>query len=409
MAGLSRRGGDTDGAVGDLRGWLERHGAMSPPQALRLVAQLCAELGAAHKQGLVHGAVEPGSVLLHTGRDGTLVGRLRDATTDVGEVPGYPAPERHHDPTATSRGDIYSMGCVLWACLTGAPPSPRADPHELRLADGRPVPDQLAALLEGMLRDDPVERFSSLAEIGREADWIADRLHPGPEPLAASPSSTSWKNVGIVGVVGLALLAIAVGGYVVTSVGRESAAPPAEAAPVEPMSSSPAPVPAPSPSAVVQKKKTFSCWNGRTVKSRKKCREPHGTRGVYWVFPLLDGQNCRPRMSDPTPGRRMLLECYFYGRQVRMDVSLWRDVSTGMANYSARLGEPTGTGGSSEKYAWDGRIGRRGYRHLTAYLWTSHAYSVAVYATRPVLGAAVRKSGYASPVPDDRYYGSPTD
>ena len=105
----------------------------------------------------------------------------------------------------------------------------------------------------------------------------------------------------------------------------------------------------------------------------------------------------------------MLLECYFYGRQVRMDVSLWRDVSTGMANYSARLGEPTGTGGSSEKYAWDGRIGRRGYRHLTAYLWTSHAYSVAVYATRPVLGAAVRKSGYASPVPDDRYYGSPTD
>ena len=60
-----------------------------------------------------------------------------------------------------------------------------------------------------MLRDDPAERFSSLAEIGREAEWIADRLYPGPEPLAASPSSTSWKNVGIVGVVGLALLAIA--------------------------------------------------------------------------------------------------------------------------------------------------------------------------------------------------------
>ena len=176
MAGLSRRGGDTDGSVGALRGWLARYGAMSPPQALRLVAQLCAELGAAHKQGLVHGAVDPGCVLLHTGRDGTLVGHLRDATGDVGQVRGYTAPERHHEPTVTSRGDVYAMGCVLWACLTGVPPPAGAHPHELRLADGRPAPDQLEALLEGMLRNDPVDRFSSLAEIGREAEWIADRL-----------------------------------------------------------------------------------------------------------------------------------------------------------------------------------------------------------------------------------------
>ena len=193
-----------------------------------------------------------------------------------------------------------------------------------------------------------------------------------------------------------------------TSVGRESADPPAAAAPVEPVSSSPAPVPAPSPSAVVQKKRTFTCWNGRTVKSRKKCREPHGTRGVYWVFPLLDGQNCRPRMSDSTPGRRMLLECYFYGRQVRMDVSLWRDVSTGVANYSARLGEPTGAGGSAEKYAWDGRMaaGPPAPDGLSVDLARLQRRGLSPPGR---CSAAVRKSGYASPVPDDRYYGPPTD
>lgn len=387
---------------------------MPPPQALRLVAQLCAQLASSHKQGQVHGAIDPGSVLLGTAPDGSVVGHLADPATVGGEVPGYAAPERLHDPAATSRGDVYSLGCVLWACLTGAPPYSSSGDHVLHLAGGEPAPPELDALLEGMLRTDPADRFSSTGEIGREAAWIADRLEEsGPAPAAptsssATTSTSSWKNIGMVGLVGLALLAIAVGGDTAAKVGDSPAEPAAEAAPVETPSSSPAPVTPPPPAPVV-KKKTFTCWNGRTVKSRKKCHEPHGARGIYWVFPLLDGQNCRPRMSDPTPGRRMLLECYFYGRQVRLDVSLWRDVSSGVANYSARLGQPGDAGGSSANYEWDGRIGRRGYRHLTAYLWNPHAYSVAIYATRPVLGAAVRKSGYSSPIPNDRYYGSPTE
>jgi hypothetical protein len=405
---LPRTGG---GRPGDLRGWLEQYGAMPAPQALRLVAQLCAELGAAHKQGLIHGAVEPGNVLLRTAADGTLVGHLRDARVAgvaVSDAPGYLAPERHRDPAPTSRSDIYSMGCVLWACLTGSPPYSGAD-HRLRLVDGGPVPPELESLLEGMLRQEPDDRYSSAAEIGREATSIADRLDPPPstpEAPFATASTSSWKNFGMVGVVGLALLAIAVGGYAVVNLDDKPGEAPAEAAPVDVVSSSPAPVITPTPTPVAKEKKTFTCWDGHVRKSRKKCREPHGVRGIYWVFPLLDGQNCRPRNSDPTPGRRMLVECYFYGQQVRLDVSLWRDVATGASNYNARLGHPSDSGG---KYRWDGRVSRHGYKHLTAYLWTKHAYSVAVYATRPVLGRAVEKSGYTSPVPDRRYYGSPND
>jgi len=212
----------------------------------------------------------------------------------------------------------------------------------------------------------------------------------------------------MVGVVGLALLAVAAGGYTIVNVVDDPAGAPAEAAPAAPVSGSPAPVAAPATTAVVQKK-TFTCWTGRTVKSRKKCREPHGARGVYWLFPLLKGQNCRPRTGDATPGRHTLMECYFEGRQVRLEVSLWRDVPAAEALYGAQLGPPTDTVESTAKYAWDGQVARHGYRHLTAYLWTSHAYSVAIYATRPVLGAVVRKSGYASPVPASRYYGSPAE
>src|SRR5262249_32759313 len=157
---------------------------------------------------------------------GTLVAHLRDAAT--GAEPGYTAPERHDDPTPTSRGDIYSMGCVLWACLTGGPPYARADPQALPPAAGRPAPPARPAPLEGVLRAAPADRFSSLAEIGREADWIADRLDPGPQAAAVAPAhlhstrTSSWKNIGMVGVVGIALLAIAVGGYAVVNLADDT-------------------------------------------------------------------------------------------------------------------------------------------------------------------------------------------
>jgi hypothetical protein len=387
---------------------------MTPAQALRLVAQLCAELGTTHKQGHVHGAVEPGNVLLSTAPDGTLVGHLRAARTAAGADPAYRAPEQHHDPAATSRGDVYSMGCLLWACLTGAPPY--SGSHQaLLLAGGEPVPRELDALLEGMLRTNPADRFSSAAEIGREAAWIAERIDPGrqaaPVP-AARPDSTptsSWRNIGMVGVVGIALLAIAVGGYAVVHLGDDPADPPPAAEPAKTAPSSPAPITAPSPSAVVEKT-TFTCWNGRTVKKRKKCHEPHGTRGMYWIFPLLKGQNCRPRQADSTPGRETLVECYFYERQVKLNVSLWQDTPAGVSHYAdlENLGQPVadaGANGGPATYGWENVSRWRGYRYLTVRLWRKHSYSVAVYARRHALADAVKDSGYLAPVPDKRYYG----
>ncbi|HET6940122.1 MAG TPA: hypothetical protein VFI19_16015, partial [Nocardioides sp.] len=148
-----------------------------------------------------------------------------------------------------------------------------------------------------------------------------------------------------------------------------------------------------------------------TVKKRKKCHEPHGTRGMYWIFPLLKGQNCRPRLADSTPGRQTLLECYFYGRQVKLNLSLWRDTPTGVGHYSdlEDLGSPVteaGANGRPAIYRWEDVSRRRGYRYLTVRLWKKHAYSVAVYARRRALADAVRDSGYLAPVPESRYYGS---
>jgi hypothetical protein len=161
-------------------------------------------------------------------------------------------------------------------------------------------------------------------------------------------------------------------------------------------------------------KPTFTCWNGRTVARKHKCHEPHGTAGMYWIFPLLKGQNCRPRQADSAAGRRALLECYFYGRQVKLNVSLWRDATAGVSHYAEleNLGRPVaeaGAHGGPESYAWESVSRWRGYRYLAVHLWKKHAYSVAVYARRRALAEAVRNSGYLAPVPDDRYYGSRND
>jgi hypothetical protein len=62
--------------------------------------------------------------------------------------------------------------------------------------------------------------------------------------------------------------------------------------------------------------------------------------------------------------------------------------------------------GRPEAYGWEDVSRWRGYRYLTVRLWMKHAYSVAVYARSRALADAVRDSGYLTPVPNDRYYGS---
>jgi serine/threonine-protein kinase len=113
-------------------------GGMEPRTALDLLAQVAEALDAAHARGLVHGDVKPSNVLVapgagHGGSDHIyladfgLTKRLaeRDGLAVDGSLMGtidYVAPERIEGGDTDGRADVYSLGCVLYQCLTGEPP-----------------------------------------------------------------------------------------------------------------------------------------------------------------------------------------------------------------------------------------------------------------------------------------------
>ena len=122
----------------DLRTLLHEEGALEPARAIGILRQVAAALDAAHEQGLVHRDVKPANVLLARPRSSEPVEHVYlsdfgltkrsasdSAVTGTGQFVGtldYAAPEQFKGETPDARTDVYSLGCVLFECLTGRPP-----------------------------------------------------------------------------------------------------------------------------------------------------------------------------------------------------------------------------------------------------------------------------------------------
>ncbi len=115
-----------------------RRGALSPEEAVDLLAQVAAALDAAHARGLVHRDVKPSNVLVapglgHEGADHAYLadfGLTKDRSdqgplAEDGQLMAtidYVAPEQIAGGEIDHRADVYSLGCLLYECLTGEPP-----------------------------------------------------------------------------------------------------------------------------------------------------------------------------------------------------------------------------------------------------------------------------------------------
>ena len=207
----------------DLERLLEVEGYLSPEIALSIVAQCAAALDAAHAEGLVHRGVVPAAILLERGwmdggraflADFGITKHVAASTrmTRTGSFAGtvdYVAPEEiRGDDDVDGRADVYSLGCVLYRCLTGEVPFPRdselvtiyahlEDPPP-RPSDARSdLPTAMDGVIARALAKSREQRYATCMDLARAAaDAIgatspasAHEAHEPPPPPPKAPAS----------------------------------------------------------------------------------------------------------------------------------------------------------------------------------------------------------------------------
>jgi eukaryotic-like serine/threonine-protein kinase len=195
----------------DLRQRLAR-GPMEVRQAVEIAAQVCNALEAAHEAGVVHRDIKPDNILLTP--TGTVkvcdfgIARLQQAThtgvtgpaTAVG-TSEYMAPEQAAGGAVDARTDLYALGCVLYAMLTGAPPFSGDNPMQVMwqqvhqpaapLASHRPgIPADLDALVDRLLAKNPADRPASAGEVRAR---LARMSEQPTNPVAAYPAAVAAR------------------------------------------------------------------------------------------------------------------------------------------------------------------------------------------------------------------------
>jgi serine/threonine-protein kinase len=195
-----------------LQTLLRARGTISAEEALRVAEQIGGALDAAHGAGLVHRDVKPANILLSESGDQAYLcdfGLAKQAssrgTTRTGSFLGtvdYCAPEQIEGRDVDGRADLYSLGAVLFHCLSGQPPYPRKTDFavlEAHLRDPLPalstarpgLPPELDGVLATAMAKYPDVRHASgreLAAAFAQALAGGDRAATRAAPTIAVPA-----------------------------------------------------------------------------------------------------------------------------------------------------------------------------------------------------------------------------
>jgi len=203
----------------DLRQMISERGRLLPDTAIFLLSQAARALDAAHRRGLVHRDVKPGNLLAERGNDDSDPDHLyladfgitkpaigRTGLTATGHFLGtidYVAPEQIRGLSVLGMADQYSLGCVLYECLTGRVPFEKdldaaiiwahVEEPPTRLTLLRPdLPPAIDEVFARVLAKQPGDRYENCREFvgaARQALGLAD------EPMAANPPGGLTRRV----------------------------------------------------------------------------------------------------------------------------------------------------------------------------------------------------------------------
>jgi serine/threonine protein kinase len=197
-------------------------GPLPVHEAVGIAAEVCSALEAAAQAGVVHRDVTPANILITAdGRakvcdfglarlTGTARGDLSDASQMIGTCT-FMAPEQVTGSTVDARTDLYGLGCVLYAMLTGRPPFIGESPIRIAWQHVEDSPEAASAFRDGIPADldrlvldlmakYPADRPSTPGEVRAALRGLSPRPAP-PRRLNPRPIALAMAGVAVVGVV----------------------------------------------------------------------------------------------------------------------------------------------------------------------------------------------------------------
>ncbi|MDR2116369.1 MAG: serine/threonine protein kinase [Planctomycetaceae bacterium] len=183
----------------NLQKIIEKEGKIPFARIVNILRQTANALAYAHAVGVIHRDVKPGNILVSTQGEVKILdlglalldehlyeGRITHIQEDtILGTADYLAPEQAIDShKVDARADIYSLGGVLYFCLTGHPPFPdgsvpkRLLDHQQKeppsiLIDRPDTPEDLVFLCRKMMSKRPEDRQQSAMEVVQDFEnWL---------------------------------------------------------------------------------------------------------------------------------------------------------------------------------------------------------------------------------------------
>ena len=213
---------------GSLKEKLEKEGALSFEETLKIMRQVCEGLQVAHEQGLVHRDIKPANILFDNkgnavindfGLAKAISNSSVSAMSSMGGVgtPAYRAPELWLDHEPSFATDIYSLGCVLYEMMIGKVLFDAKTPDGVitqHLVTGPQLTDPLEvegagdirAVIAGCLMKDPAQRYGKLTTLlaalelpkqNEARETVPDLETKGCEPAQAKAAQETPLDVSV--------------------------------------------------------------------------------------------------------------------------------------------------------------------------------------------------------------------
>jgi len=181
--------------------------------SLQLTQEIAEALDYAHAQGVIHRDIKPGNILITEDGHAKIadfgIAKLNLAHFTVpGRLlgtPAYMAPEQLSGEAADGRSDLFSLGVILYAMVTGHSPfqGDSATTVSFKVANREPLaasaldltlPLELDEVIARAMAKDPEQRYQNGAEFAEDVRQLQQLFEPGSS--AASPAATQTRSAG---------------------------------------------------------------------------------------------------------------------------------------------------------------------------------------------------------------------